>query len=63
MFLPGNPMDGGAWGSAVYGVAELDMTKQLTQCFVTRNVVLTYVPKSHAVEGSPMVYAQVFLGL
>ena len=56
-------MDGGAWGSAVYGVAELDMTKQLTQCFVTRNVMLTYVPKSHAVEVSPMVYAQVFLGL
>ena len=30
-----NPMDGGAWWAIVYGVAESDMTKQLTQCFVT----------------------------
>ena len=29
VFLPGNPMDRGAWRTTVRGVAELDMTEQL----------------------------------
>ena len=28
-----NPMDRGAWGATVHGIAESDMTEQLTQHF------------------------------
>ena len=41
-----NPMDGGAWWATVYGVAEMDMTKQLTCTHIhTHTHTHTHTPK------------------